>query len=78
MVRVVIRYRREFKDKAEEIAVYARSHGLRAALVEADDDPPIALITPIGVYYHPEDAMAAIDAIHAVLRSRGGDGKAPR
>ncbi|MCE4626358.1 MAG: hypothetical protein F7B78_01745 [Desulfurococcales archaeon] len=78
MVRVVIRYRRGFKDKAEEIAVYARSHGLRAALVEADDDPPIALITPIGVYYHPEDAMAAIDAIHAVLRSRGGDGKAPR
>ena len=78
MIRVVIRYRRGFKDKAEELAVYARSHGLRAALVEADEDPPIALITPIGVYYHPEDAMAAIDAIQTALRSRGGDGKAPR
>lgn len=78
MVRVVVRYRRGFRDKAEALAYYARSNGIKAALVEADDDPPVALITPTGVYYHPEDAVAAIDAIIRVLRSRGGDGRGLR
>ena len=77
MTRIIIRYKRGFRDKAEELALYAKSHGIKASLIEADEDPPLALITPLGVYYHPEDAIAAIDAIHAALRSREGDGKAP-
>lgn len=74
MVRVVVRYRRGFEDRAAELAVYAGRSGFKAILVEAEDDPPLALITPTGVYYHFEDAMAAIDALRAALQTRGGDG----